>query len=110
MVMEHLLGTMVTSIRENSKKIISKVLVIMPGLMEDNMRAPGKTTRCMEEAFSLGQMAENMRVNMSMIRKRAVGSLAGLMEEHTKEVGRTANRMAKEPTGTNKEYRKTVFG
>lgn len=64
MGMEHSLGMMAINIPENSNRTISKVLAIMPGLMEENMKVLGKTTKCTEGAFSLGQMAENMRVSM----------------------------------------------
>lgn len=64
MDMEHLPGMTEINIQVNLKIITLKALVITSGQMEDNMRGPGKTIKCMGEAYSHGQMAENMRENM----------------------------------------------
>lgn len=45
MVMAHSLGLTVTNTKVNSKQIILKVTVDIPGLMEGNFKDFGKTTK-----------------------------------------------------------------
>lgn len=62
--MVHLLGQMVAGIKENLKRITSKDLAIILGLMAENTRDHGRTTRCMEEGYFCGQMDVNMKENI----------------------------------------------
>ena len=62
--MEHLFGQMEVAMMVNSNKIILKDLVIINGLMEDNMKDNGGTIKWMEKGYLFGQMVENMKVVM----------------------------------------------
>lgn len=55
---------MVAGIKENLKRITSKDLAIILGLMAENTRDHGRTTRCMEEGYFCGQMDVNMKENI----------------------------------------------
>ena len=57
-----------------------------------------------------GLMAVSMKVNMSTRRNKVTGSLAGLMEGAIWGAGRMANKMAKEYTETEMEYRGKDYG
>ncbi len=62
--MEHSYGQMEADMMESSISIILKVLDIIFGLMEDNIKVFGKIIKCMVEVCLLGQMEENMKENM----------------------------------------------
>lgn len=61
--MEPLLGSMETSMKENLRRITSKVMADIFGSMEENMRVSGKITKCMERVLSSGPMVEDMKEN-----------------------------------------------
>ena len=61
--MEPLLGSMETSMKDNLRRITSKVMADIFGSMEESMRVSGKTTKCTERVLSSGPMVENMKEN-----------------------------------------------
>ena len=66
------------------------------GVMEEDMKENGKTTKCMVKEHSLGLMVGNTLENTSMIKSKAMVSLFGLMEDHTKGIGLMENNMERE--------------
>jgi hypothetical protein len=64
MDMENFYGQMEVNMMVNSDTIISKVLVIINGQIEDNIKEYGATIRCMEKEYSFGLMGENIKDNM----------------------------------------------
>lgn len=96
--------------KANSKQIILKDLGIMLGLMGDNMKAPGKIIKCMEEEFSPGLMEEDMKGNMYMIKNKVLDSLLGLMADHIKATGKMVSKTEKGLIEIKKDLKKMVLG
>lgn len=109
-VMELLFGLTEANMKDNLKIIIYKDLDTMSGLMEDNMKVRGETTKCMEEASLFGQINENMRESILMTRKKGMVNLSGQMEGHTKANGKMVNRMAEALTEIRMVSRKMALG
>lgn len=64
--------------------------------MPDNLKAHGKTIRCMDLENTHGLMVGNMRENMTWIRSTDMVFTFGLMGGNMKEDGLTENNMGKE--------------
>jgi hypothetical protein len=69
--------------------------VFICGVMGVNMRANGKTIKCMGRAVLVGLMEEFTLVNILMIRKMGMVNFSGQMEEVIKEIGQMASNMEK---------------
>ena len=102
--MELLLGLMVIDMKENLKRIISKAMGDMFGLMVDSMKAFGVTIRCMEKVLLFGQMGASMRESIYIRKRKVMESLLGLTVVATKVSGRMASRTDVEYTVTSKGY------
>ena len=69
-----------------------------PGLMEEGLKAIGRTITCMGGAFTPGKMAGSTKESTSMTKSTAMGSTYGQMVDDTRETGQTANNMEREST------------
>ena len=86
-------GKMGATIRENGEITRLTAMEHMSGLMVDNIRASGSTTRCMEEVTTSGKMVVVMMVTICMTRNMVLELILGLMGESTLDSGLTASVM-----------------
>ena len=96
--------------KENGKIIKFVEMVVMFGLMEDNILEDGLIIICTGKVFILGKMEGNMKEIILMIKKmlylcffffiflkyRDSEYIVGLMAENMKENGKTENKAGKE--------------
>ena len=108
--MGHSSGAMAASMRDNSKTTTSKDLATMFGLMGDNLKEAGKTTKCMGGESSSGPMEDAMMESTSPIKKKGLESLAGQMGGATEANGKMENKTAGEFTATRKESKEAAHG
>lgn len=66
--------------------------------MEDNTKANGSQTICMERGFTLGKMAEGMKDNINQTKNMDTEPMYGLMEGDMKVIGLMVSSMDKENT------------
>lgn len=66
-----------------------------PGLTEEHMKDPGKTTICTAKAPIHGVMAENMTANTTWIKSMATVCIFGQMAVATKVTGKMGSNMEK---------------
>merc|ERR1712110_381197 len=89
-------GQMAAITKESSTTTIYKATVHTHGLMEESTLANGKTTKCMDLAYSPGVTVESTRVITRTTRNMETESSLGQMEGNMTETGKMENKMAKE--------------
>lgn len=78
----------------NGKEIKGMAMVCKNGLMEQSMKASGRTIKLMVKALSIMQTGMSLKVNGSLIKRTAMEFTYTLMEQDMKDTGRMTYKMA----------------
>lgn len=103
-------GQMALTLMESSWITIFMAKVSIIGVMVEDMREIGATTRCMAMEYSHGVMEESIKESMSMIKKKEKGDLNGQIIDNILVNGRMESNMATENILTKKEIQEREFG
>ena len=103
-------GPMVALIRELSRTITFRAMVLTTGLTAASLKVTGSTTKWKERVSLDGPTAEDMKENISMTRKKVTVPSSGPMAGNTKVAGRMESSTARASTPQRMERRKKASG
>ena len=110
MVKVTLFGQMDLDTMENSLTTTFREQEFMSGLMADDSKGLGKTTKWTEKEFLTGQIKGGMQENIKTIKKKATVTSLGQTDDNIKAVGSMENSMEKEYTSHQQEKSEKDFG